>query len=198
MSDDQSLATIPDNIEFTAPKLEKPDKLVLKLTLITLFVFNLLFIYQLVVHYFFPNIKMFYYDIITNIYLCLVVSIASCIMLYRYQRMFKQVELEMDTRLHSEQSLLQIKNILEERMAERILTSKRSIRGLCLKFCSENGFRKNSRKLMITWRRYLITRLMESVLSIDMVISRNGIRLQKISLDTILENFLVNPRLIFM
>ena len=132
MNDSQFLATIPDNIESPAPKWEKPNKLALKLTQITLYIYSLMFVYQLVIHYFFPSMKIFVYDIVTNIYLCLVISIASCIILYRYHRMSKQVELEIDTRLHFEQTLLQVKNILEERMAERISDLEKVNQGFVL------------------------------------------------------------------
>jgi diguanylate cyclase (GGDEF)-like protein/PAS domain S-box-containing protein len=73
----------------------------------------------LAIHYFYPNINISRYDIITNIYLCIAVNIASCLILYRYQRMVKQVEQELAMRLSFEQALQQVRVTLEERVAER-------------------------------------------------------------------------------
>ena len=119
MNENQSTEAIYGDIEKNAPKWEKPDKLVLKLTLVTLFTYNLLFIYQLAIHHFYPNMNISRYDIITNLYLCLVVSIAACLILYRHQRMAKQVEQELARRLRFEQALQQAKVTLEQRVAER-------------------------------------------------------------------------------
>ena len=119
MNENHSTETSYEDIEKNAPKWEKPDKLILKLTLITLFTFNFLFIYQFIIHHFYPNITISRYDIATNIYLCIVVNIASCLILYRYQRMAKQVEQELTKRLSFEQTLEQVRLTLEERVAER-------------------------------------------------------------------------------
>ena len=119
MNENQSTETIYEDIEKNASKWEKPDRLVLKLTLITLFTYNFLFIYQLALHHYYLNINISRYDIITNIYLCIVVNIASCLILYRYQRMAKQVEQELARRLSLEQALQQVRVTLEERVVER-------------------------------------------------------------------------------
>jgi diguanylate cyclase (GGDEF)-like protein/PAS domain S-box-containing protein len=132
MNDGQSLTTIPDNIESPAPRLEKPDKLVLKLTLVTLFIYNLLFVYLLSIHYCFPNMKISHYDLITNLYLCIIVNIAACLILSRHHRMAKEIDQELARRLHSEEALLQVKNILEERMAERISELEKVNQGFVL------------------------------------------------------------------
>ena len=70
-------------------------------------------------HHFYPNMTISRYDIVTNIYLCIVVNIASCLILYRYQRMAKQVEQEFIKRLTFEQTLEQVRVTLEERVAAR-------------------------------------------------------------------------------
>jgi diguanylate cyclase (GGDEF)-like protein/PAS domain S-box-containing protein len=132
MDENQSLDPICDDIETNAPKWEKPDKLFFKLTLITLFIYALLFIYQLIIHHYYLNMKVSHYDIITNLYLCLVVNIASCIILYRHHRMAKQVEQELDSRLRSEQALQQVKGMLEEKVAEHTAHLDRVNQGFVL------------------------------------------------------------------
>jgi diguanylate cyclase (GGDEF)-like protein/PAS domain S-box-containing protein len=119
MNENPSLETSYDDIDTAVPQWEKPNKLVLKLTLITVFTFNLLFIYQLAIHYFIPNLQISSYDIFINIYVCFAVNIASCLILYRYQRMVNQVDWEFARRLRSEQALKQVTAGLEERVAER-------------------------------------------------------------------------------
>lgn len=132
MNDIQSLTTIPDNLESPAMKWEKPDQLVLKLTLITLFVYNLLFVYQLGMHYFFPNMKVSHYDLITNLYLCIVVNIAACLILSRHQRMAKEIDHELARRLQSEHALQQAKDFLEQRVAERIAELEKTNQGFAI------------------------------------------------------------------
>jgi diguanylate cyclase (GGDEF)-like protein/PAS domain S-box-containing protein len=129
MNENQSLETIHNDGETNSIQWEKPDKLILKLTLITVFSYNILFIYQLAIHYFIPNIPISYYDIVTNLYVCLAVNIASCLILYRHQRMVNQVDRELSKRLRSEQALQQIAGVLDERVAERTAELERINQG---------------------------------------------------------------------
>ena len=119
MNENPSTETSHECIEKKSPKWDKPDRLVLKLTLITLFTLNFLFIYQWAMHHFYPNMTISRYDIVTNIYLCIVVNIASYLILYRYQRMANHVEQEFTKRLTFEQTLEQVRVTLEERVAAR-------------------------------------------------------------------------------
>jgi diguanylate cyclase (GGDEF)-like protein/PAS domain S-box-containing protein len=119
MTENQCIVTIGDDPKFNKPRWEKPNKLVLKLTLVTLFIYNLLLFYQLSIHYYFPNMKVSHYDFITNLYLCIICNIAACLILFRHHRMAKEIDQEMARRLHSEQAVEQAKDILEQRVAER-------------------------------------------------------------------------------
>ena len=132
MHKDPGLPVGNDDMGKNRPRWEVPDKMVLKLTLITLFTFNFLYMFQLTVHYLSPNIKISYYDIITNLYLCLAVNIASCLILYRHQRMAKQVEHELVRRLRFEQALQEATGMLEERVRERTADLEKANQGLRL------------------------------------------------------------------
>ena len=59
--------------------------------------------------------------------------------------MAKQVELELARRLHSEQSLLQVKGILEERMAERISELENVNQGFVLNSATGTGSGRTQR-----------------------------------------------------
>ena len=107
-----------DDIDTKAPAWQKPDKLILKLTLITLCTYNLLFIYQLAIHNLLPNLSVSHYDFITNLYVCLAVNLAACLILYRHHQMVQQIEQELARRLRFEQALQQAKGLLEQRVAE--------------------------------------------------------------------------------
>ena len=111
MTGNQCIVASGDAPKFNKPRWEKPNKLVLKLTLVTIFIYNLLFVYQLGIHYYFPNMEVSHYDFITNLYLCIIVNIAACLILYRHHRMANQVEQELARRLHSEQALRQAKRL---------------------------------------------------------------------------------------
>jgi diguanylate cyclase (GGDEF)-like protein/PAS domain S-box-containing protein len=132
MDENQSLEAIYDGPETKAPQWEKPDQLVLKLTLITLSTYNLLFIYQLAIHYFAPHLPISYYDIGTILYVCLAVNIASCLILYRHQRMVNQVDQELARRLRSEEALQQLTEVLEERVVDRTAELEKVNQGFVL------------------------------------------------------------------
>lgn len=132
MNENQLLETAHDDRETDSTRWEKPDKLVLKLTLITVFTYNLLFIYQLVIHYIIPKFPISYYDIVTNLYVCLAVNIASCLILYRHHRMVNQVDQELARRLRSEEALQQITEVLEERVTERTAELEKVNQGFVL------------------------------------------------------------------
>ncbi len=132
MNENQAPETIYDDMEKNELKWKKPDRLALKLTLITLLIFNLIFVCQLIIHHLYQNIKISYYDIITNIYLCIIVNIASCLILYRHHQLAKHVEHELAKRLRSEQALQQVKGVLEERVVDRTADLERVNQGFVL------------------------------------------------------------------
>jgi PAS domain S-box-containing protein len=76
--------------------------------------------------------KVSHYDLITNLYLCTIVNIAACLILYRHHRMANQVEQELARRLHSEQALRQAKDVLEQRVAERTADLEKLNQGFVL------------------------------------------------------------------
>jgi PAS domain S-box-containing protein len=146
MNENQCKEIISEYIEKNASKWEKPDRLILKLTLITLSTYNLLFIYQLVIHRFLPKINIAHYEIITNIYLCLAVNIASCLILYRYQGMANQVEQELARRSSIEQALQQTRVTLEERVAERTADLEKTNQGFILEILARERMEDDLKK----------------------------------------------------
>jgi diguanylate cyclase (GGDEF)-like protein/PAS domain S-box-containing protein len=146
MTEPLDIATSAPAPEIEAPSWEKPNPLVLKLILATLVTYNLLFVYQLGMHYFFPHLKVSHYDLITNLYLCIIVNIAACIILSRYHRMATQVEQELAGRLRSEQALQQAKDDLEQRVAERIAELEEVNRGFVLEILQRELVEDNLKK----------------------------------------------------
>jgi diguanylate cyclase (GGDEF)-like protein/PAS domain S-box-containing protein len=162
MNNTSELPVNCDDMGKTAEKWDKPDKLLLKLTLITLFTFNFLFLFQLTIHYLSPNIKISYYDIITNLYLCLAVNIAACLILYRHQRMVKLVEQELASRLQFEQALQEATGLLEQRVAERTADLERANQALRLEISERERVEGELRSSEASYR--LLVSQMPSVL----------------------------------
>jgi diguanylate cyclase (GGDEF)-like protein/PAS domain S-box-containing protein len=134
-----------DGIDTKAPTWQKPDKLILKLTLITLCTYNLLFIYQLAIHNLLPNLSISHYDFITNLYVCLAVNLAASLILYRHHQMVQQIEQELARRLRFEQALQQAKGLLEQRVADSTADLERVNQGLRLEITERERVEGNLR-----------------------------------------------------
>jgi diguanylate cyclase (GGDEF)-like protein/PAS domain S-box-containing protein len=146
MNENQSTEIIFEDKEENASKWEKPNWPILKLTLITLFTSIFLFIYQLLIHRFYPIINISRYDIITNIYICIAVNIASCLILYRYRGMAKQVEQELAMRSSIEQALQQARVTLEERVAEHTADLRETNQGFVLEILARERIEEDLKK----------------------------------------------------
>jgi uncharacterized membrane protein len=104
---------IQDNQTKAPERFKRPNKLIYKLLMVTLITLSLIFFYQLLINFFVPNLSELNYFIITVLSICLVIDLAACLILYRYQSLIEQIEEEIVKRCRSEENLRETNYILE-------------------------------------------------------------------------------------
>jgi PAS domain-containing protein len=111
-------------------RFKRPNKLIYKLLMVTLITLSLIFFYQLLINFFVPNLSELNYFIITVFSMCLVIDLAACLILYRYQSLIDQIEEEIVKRCESEESLRKSNYILENQIKQRIAELEETNKGL--------------------------------------------------------------------
>jgi diguanylate cyclase (GGDEF)-like protein/PAS domain S-box-containing protein len=121
---------MPDNQPKVTVRFKRPNRLIYKLLMVTLITLSLIFLYQLIINFFVPNLSELNYFIITVLSICLTIDLAACLILYRYQSLIDQVEEEIVKRCKSEESLRKTNYLLENQIKQRIVELEETNKGL--------------------------------------------------------------------
>ncbi len=114
------------------PEWKKPDKLILRLIMMTFVTLNIIFSYQILINLIAPNMTFMNHFIITIFSICLVIDLAACLILYRYQSLIEQINEEIDRRWQAEEALKEANNVLENEVKKRIEELEQTNKGLHL------------------------------------------------------------------
>ena len=125
---------------------KKPDKLVYKVTMLTLMTINIIFAYDLIIRLIAPNISPQQRFIINIICICLVIDLAACLILYRYQHYLDLIDEEIDKRHQTEEALRQANDVLENQVKKRIRELEQNNKELHIEIMEREQVEENLRE----------------------------------------------------